>query len=340
VTRALLLVALALAVVPGATGADGAKTIGTRGRVAEISADGARVAIHAVLGDNPGCDAASIWTPATGKVVRLADTPCGKRQSEDEYDQLTLAGSRVVWTDYDFGNHAYCTGPYTASVTNPKPANSVKCPEAPDNQDLYWEYKGDGNLLVARSYTLCEANCAPDFSRTYDADVTIWSVGAGGLTKLLTPKDDTKLLDADAGRILLWDPTKKLLVLNAAGKQVASLAVNSKVAWLSGPGRVSVPGVAKGGVEALFTYDLATGALVETCTLAPGATMQDVENGLAVYITPGKVHLLTIATNADRVVARQQRLAYADLEPGGVFYAYNVPGGGSKPGRVTYLSLR
>jgi hypothetical protein len=30
----------------------------------------------------------------------------------------------------------------------------------------------------------------------------------------------------------------------------------------------------------------------------------------------------------------------ADLEPGGVFYAYNVPGGGSKPGPVTFVPLK
>ena len=67
--------------------------------------------------------------------------------------------------------------------------------------------------------------------------------------------------------------------------------------------------------------------------------MQDVENGYAVYFAGTEVHLLTIATNADRVVARAKGLVQADLEPGGLFYAYNVPGGGSKPGRVTYVPL-
>jgi hypothetical protein len=52
------------------------------------------------------------------------------------------------------------------------------------------------------------------------------------------------------------------------------------------------------------------------------------------------VHLLTLATRADRVVARQRGLVQADLEPGGLFYAYNVPHGGPKPGRVTFLPLK
>ena len=49
------------------------------------------------------------------------------------------------------------------------------------------------------------------------------------------------------------------------------------------------------------------------------------------------MHLLTLATSRDRVVARQKGLIQADLEPQGLFYAYNVPGGGSKPGRVTFV---
>jgi hypothetical protein len=332
VRPAVLLVALALAVVPGAAGGSATKTIGTRGTVLSISADGDRVAIRAVVYGHPDCDSGSVWQPATGKVVRFQDAPCGPKQSDRQYDALTLAGTRAVWTDYDYGNHAYCNGPFTATLAKPKPTNFGECPPQPDNTDLIWEYKGDGGLLISRSYTLCELDCEP-YDRIYDADVRIWSVSTG-LRKLAAPKDDTKLLDADAGRILLRDPGKKLLVLNAAGKQVASLAIDAKAAWLSGASRVSIP-----TGTTLRTYDVATGALAETCVLAKGAKLQDVEGGLAVYLTPGEVHLLTIATNADRVVARQKGLVQADLEPAGLFYAYNVPGHGAKPGRVAFVPV-
>ena len=103
-------------------------------------------------------------------------------------------------------------------------------------------------------------------------------------------------------------------------------------AWLDGPGHVSVSAGTK-----LTTYDLATGKVTGTCTLAAGAKVQDVENGYAVYFAATEVHLLTIATNADRVVARVKGLVQADLEPGGLFYAYNVPAGGAKPGRVAFV---
>lgn len=308
-----------------------AKTIGTRGAVVSISADGSRVAIHAQVEGDPGCDSGSVWQPATGKIVRLQDTLCGKKASDDQYDALTLAGSRVAWADYDFGNHAYCNGPYIATLATPKPSATGECPDEPDNTDLYWEFKGDGSLFVARSYFLCEVNCEEDFTRTFDDQVEIWRVG-GGLTKLLAAKDDTKLLDADAGRILLRDPAKKLLVLNAAGKQVGTVPLDAMAAWLSGPGEVSI----QTGTT-LHTYDAATGKLAETCALKQGAQIQDVEGGLAVYLTPGEVHLLAIAANRDRVVAKAKGLVQADLEPAGLYYAYNVPHGGTKPGRVAFV---
>ena len=225
--RLALLAALALAVVPGAQGAGAAKTIGTRGKVVEISADGSRVAIHAAIEGEPNCNSGSVWQPTTGKVTRFQDAPCGKRASENQYDSLTLAGSRVVWTDYDYGNHAYCNGPYIATLTQPKPGATGECPDEPDNSDMYWEYKGDGSLLVARSYFLCEANCEQDYNATFDDQVEIWRVSAR-MTKLLAAKDDTKLFDVDAGRILLRDPSKKLLVLSAAGKQVGTVAVDRR----------------------------------------------------------------------------------------------------------------
>jgi hypothetical protein len=333
--RTALAVALALLLVPSAAGGSATRTIGTRGRVVEISADGGRVTIHAVLAGEPDCNSGSVWQPSTGKVVRFQDTPCGKRASDQQYDSLTLAGTRAVWTDYDFGNHAYCAGPYTATLAKPKPVDTGKCPGQPGNEDLYWEYKGDGGLLVARSYTRCEASCPPNFDRTYDAGVTIWSIGAR-LAKLVAAKDDTKLLDGDAGRILLLDPAKKLLVLNASGTQVGAVAPAGRgAAFMSGSAQVV--GVSKGST--LTVYDVASGQAVKTVTMKGQGKLFDVENGVAAYFSGTQVRLLTLATGRDRLVATQKGLVQADLEPSGLYYAYNVPGGGPKPGRVTFVPL-
>jgi hypothetical protein len=332
--RLAALLAAALVMVPAAGGATGAKTIGTRGAVDSISADGGRVAIHAQLGDDPRCDFGAVWQPSRA-VIRLGSRDTCPQSQDAEFVGLTLAGDVAVWTNYDFGSHAYCVGPFVAGLRTLRAFATGACPAEPANSDMYWEYKGSAGLLVARSYTRCEASCAPDFSKTYDASVVLWSVGPRGLTKLVAEPNATKLLDVDAGRILLRDPARKLLVLNAAGKQVGTLPVEAGAAWLDGAARVSTP-----VATTLRTYDVATGRVVGTCTMKRGAKVQDVENGRAVYIAGAEVHLLTIATNADRVIARQRGLVQADLEPGGLFYAYNVPRGGPKPGRVAYLPLK
>jgi hypothetical protein len=154
------------------------------------------------------------------------------------------------------------------------------------------------------------------------------------LKKILAAKDDTKLFDVDAGRILLVDPSKKLLVLNPTGKQVGVVTpAEPGAAFLSGAQQVV--SVAKG--TTLNTYDVATGKLVKTSRMKGEAKLMDVENGVGVYFAATEVHLLTIATNRDRMVARQRGLVQADLEPAGLYYAYNVPGGGTRPGRVTFV---
>jgi hypothetical protein len=334
--RALLAAGAVLILVPGAVAASpAARTLGTRGAVESISADGGRVAIHARLGDDPRCDFGSLWQPGVNRIYHLGRRSC-PQSSDAEFDALTVSGDLTAWTNYEYGNHAYCVGPYVATLRPPRTVATGGCPEEPDNEDLYWEYKGSGGLLVARSWTQCESSC--DKPGTYDASPAFFFVTAGGLRRFLGAKDDTKLLDVDARRILLLDPAgadSKLLVLNAAGTQIDTLPVNVKRAWLDGRSRV----LALIG-RTLTTFDIAGGRIVETGTVKKGATIQDVENGYAVYFAGNEVHLLTIATNADRVVARQRGLVEADLEPHALFYAYNVPGGGAKPGRVTYLPLK
>ena len=85
-----------------------------------------------------------------------------------EYQEIALAGTRAAWIDYDTGNHVYCVGPIIATTAKPKPVDSGTCPDEPDNEDMYWEFDGDGGLLVARSYIDCESSCGPDFNGTYD----------------------------------------------------------------------------------------------------------------------------------------------------------------------------
>lgn len=323
--------AVALVGVSGAVGAAKPKVIGTRGEVLSISADGGNVAIHAATKTARPCDSGSVWTPASGKVVRLVDENCSKNGADRHFMELTIAGSRAAWTDYDYGNHAYCIGPVTATLSAPRARDSGVCPDEPDNEDMYVEYRGDGSLLVGRSWLQCDSSCGPDYTGSYQDDVALYTISSR-VKKLAGEKRNTDLLDVDAGRILLR-VKKTLYVLDGSGKQRATFAVPGQgAAFMNGAGQVSVPSGA-----ALLTYDASTGKVAETCTMKPGAKVWDVEDGLAVYSVGSELHLLTIANNRDRVVTTAKTLVGADLEPGGLFWAYNVPGRGTKPGRVSFL---
>lgn len=323
--------AVALVAVPGAVGAAKPKVIGTRGEVISISADGGNVAIHAATKTARPCDSGSVWTPASGKIVHFVDENCTKNGADRHFAALTLAGSRAAWADYNYGNHAYCIGPVTATIAAPRASNSGVCPDEPDNEDMYLEYKGDGSLLVGRSWLQCDSSCEPDYTGSYQDDVVLYTV-TSKVTKLGAEKRNTDLLDVDAGRILLR-VKKTLSVLDGSGKQVATFAAPGQgAAFMNGADQVSVP-----SGTTLQTYDAATGKVAETCRMKPGAKVWDVEDGLAVYSVGSELHLLTIATNRDRVVTTAKTLVQADLEPSGLFWAYNVPGAGTKPGRVSFI---
>lgn len=330
---ALAVAAVALLAAPAAspTRSTTGKTIGLRGSAQSIAADGSRVAIRAWAKD---CASGAVWEPATNKVVRF--TAAHGCAPDIEFDSLTLAGSRVAWVDFDTGNHAYCQGPFTATLSSPKATNLGECPFEPDNQDLYWDFDGDGSLLVARSYTLCEADCAPDYSRIYDASPVLYRVSASA-TKLAGLKDDTKLLDVSGSRILLLERPGTLVLYSAAGKRGLAIAAGAGTGGLGGDDVVGVKERTK-----LTVYDGKTGTAKATRTLVGNAKFRDAEGGLVAYVSSTvfgtAVRVLRLADGRDRVVAKLKGFVDLDLEPTGLFYAWNAAKG-DKPGRVTFMPM-
>jgi hypothetical protein len=330
---ALVVVAVALLAAPAAspTGSATGTTIGLRGSAQSIAADGSRVAIRTYL---KNCASGAVWQPATNKVVRFA----GARgcTPDIEFDSLTLAGSRVAWVDFDTGNHAYCQGPFTATISSPKAKNLGTCPDEPDNEDLYWDFDGDGPLLVARSYTLCEADCEPDYSRIYDDAPTLYRVGASA-TKFADLKDDTKLLDVSASRILLLERPGTLVLYSAAGKRGLAIQAGAGTGGFSGGDVVGVKERTK-----LTVYDGKIGSVKTAWTLQGNAKFRDADAGLVAYVSSTvfgtSLRVLRLADGRDRVVAKLKGFVDLDLEPTGLFYAWNEAKG-EKPGRVTFVPM-
>jgi hypothetical protein len=329
----LAVAAVALLAAPAASPTERAtgKTIGLRGSAQSVAADGSRVAIRVWDGK---CASGAVWEPVTNKVVRFAAARgC---DPDIEFDSLTLAGSRVVWVDFNTGNHAYCQGPFTATLSSPKAKNLGRCPDEPDNQDLYWDFDGDGSLLVARSYTLCEANCAPDYSRIYDDSPTLYRLGASA-KKLADLNDDTKLLDVAGSRILLLERPGTLVLYSAAGDRGLAITAGAGTGGFSGGDVVGVKERTK-----LTVYDGKTGSVKTTRTLLGLAKFRDAEGGLVAYVSSTvfgtSLRVLRLADGRDRVVAKLKGFVDLDLEPSGLFYAWNASKG-EKPGRVTFVPI-
>src|SRR5204862_6122431 len=127
----------------------------------------------------------------------------------------------------------------------------------------------------------------------------------------------------------------KLGIYGLAGK--ALVTVNSGVVDQA---RLAGPDLVVRNAARLRVYDAASGKLRATWKLASRSAspfLGDVDSGIAVYQVGSALHLLRLDNGRDRVFRQVKGLIAARLEPGGLFYAYNVQTGGAKPGRVTFV---
>ena len=305
------------------------------GRVVSIAADGGTVAVHVLVSQSAfaSCDAGSLWTPASGAVVALRDAPCGSAGASDlEYQAIALAGKVAVWSDYDFGNHAYCSGPYTATAAKPAPVDLGNCTE--EDSGVFWRYAGSGGLLVASRWLRCAFDCGPGYNFAGDVDVRLFRVRAGSLARIASLPDNATFQDADAGRILLRLHSGALRVLDPAGITLAEFPAHAGTAVLGGTQWVAV---LKG--TSVFVYDERTGRPAATYRVPARSRLPDAEGATLAYLAPREIHLLDLATGRDRVAVRQEGLVGADLEPGGIFSAWNDSGDKSRPGHLGFTAL-
>jgi hypothetical protein len=319
---------------PGA----GSKTIGTRGSVLSISADGARVAVQTELKRKQTCQSAAAWTPGTGAIVHFGGASCIPADEHgSRHDALTLAGTRVAWVDYDYGNHAYCDGPYTATLANPKP---VAIPGDCDGTsgDEYYTFFGDGDFLVMSSSVFCEIDgeCGSDENGNAlpagDYDVTLARLVGATPKPILKPINNREVIDANAGRALVWESPGKLIVYSAAGNVLASFTTGKAPPYV---GALDGDTVVFPRGRVLTVGSIASGS-TKQLTMAAEGKLRDVDGGVAVYTAGIAIHLLTLASGRDRVFTSVRSLVDAQLEPAGLFYAANS-GKGPKPGRVTFV---
>ena len=88
------------------------------------------------------CDAATAWKPESGRVFRFGAPRARRRPNSDNLVRPTFGGGHSAFVNYQFWNHAYCDGPYVASLARPKPVSRHRCSEK--DADTYWQFYGGG----------------------------------------------------------------------------------------------------------------------------------------------------------------------------------------------------
>jgi hypothetical protein len=119
VKRGLWLIA-GLGLAAATAGPSAAATVQSPGVVEALAMDGGRIAFAAGA-SRRDCDRVRIWTPATGRVVRLGRaTPCVETSTGTGIASVAIAGTRALWLHYTGGNIREWRL-YTATTTRPRP---------------------------------------------------------------------------------------------------------------------------------------------------------------------------------------------------------------------------
>lgn len=355
---------IAIAVLPAlsATAAPAVSTtvLKTAGRVLFLAADGGRVAV-ATAATSTSCDRIVVWTPAkktTSGFGTGTNCPPGGSTSGGEFlGELALAGTRLAWVEAYQGNLQDLV--LKTRVLGKKKAKEVAFAENHSGAeggvdgDYLGNLYGDGSLLayniwevctayppdweVDPSYPMCEdVQAAGDEPEEVVRGQKLLRISAKGKgISVKSGTDSFGVVDVDAGRIATRQATGGITILGSAGGVLGTVPVPAGElagAALSG----TTLAVLRNG--ALEVYDAATGALEKTLPLAAGAELTDLQGDLAVYLAGTAVHVVDLQTGEDALFGTSPAGPVdAELEPGGLTYAYNVSG--AKLGRVVFVPL-
>jgi len=296
--------ALLLALAGAAHSARTSGSLTVRGTIAALAADGHLVAAHLVP---PGkaCDRVLLWKGA-GKAISI---PAGC--NDTEVTSLALAGTRALWANYDYGNHAYCRL-LTATTARPRATALPFC--QPDEADTYvGGLAGDGSLLVFSDWF--------DFLQQGDIKgIELRRVDGNRTRKILGGPTARIVTSVSSGLISILGSAGAVGVVRSDGSLVHRFGVKAQNAKLDGPGTV----VIRTGAT-LTPWDLGTGVDGAPRTMKGGslARLEDVQSGIAVYVLQRGVHLLRLSDGHDVVVRRAGTgPVHAQLEAPGLFWSH------------------
>lgn len=345
-TAAFAVLGALTVVLAASAGTPKTVTTGVAGSVDGIAVDGGLVAIASRYeGGGTVCDRVGVWNPTKGTSLRLAGKDGGCRKvgagSDDGVVGLGFAGGRAVWAEYDYGNHAYCSDVWTATVSKPTPVTvgAAPCTGAlGGTTGESFAYGGSGSFFAVLSFTYCDVvECQDESGSDLPAggyDPVLWRLSGTKLTKLKALADRTVLLDADATRVVVRSAKGAVSVLDTKGAVKAELAFGKGEALAA---RLAGSRLVVHVAKALRLVE-PSGKVVRTFNVPAGASLTGATATLAAYVSAGVVHVVRLSDGRDRTVGSARGFVAARLTSAGLAYAWNVPGGGAKPGRVAWVT--
>jgi hypothetical protein len=284
--------------------------------ISRLVADGSAVVAAEGVG-NAIC--AEVWKPP---VRSLTTFPCTVNPLG-----FGFAGDRVVWSEHGFGHVTGRVWVGTNNAPNFQPVTGVS--DIEPTSDVF----GNGALIAFDSWGPCgpgERTCAPKTNgRLYRLD-GMNAIEIGSSTGGLTP------LAVDDGRILVDHENGTLELMRSNGSPLQTFHVylgDFLGAKLQGHDVVVLKHAT------IADYDAESGALLREWTFVTSVDrrLDDVQDGIAVYVSGTQVHLLRLSDGHEAVITVPgDGPVLAQLEPSGLFYSYTADDP-KYPGRVAFV---
>jgi hypothetical protein len=275
--------------------------VATDGRIAALAMDGTRVAV-AVRDPAGVCDSVQFWNIPWAYMSRLTDAhskTCPTGHAQGGITSVALSGVRAEWVTTYGHRSKLLTATIVACRQRLLAASSAGSPS---------HLAGHGTLLVysAASGTSVVAGTSqrrltPTAARAVAVDGNrLALLRADGQVELREPATSTARSPAQ---------TPTLTIAPTAAREIA--LQGNQLAVLSATRRLEV-------------YDARSGAHLHTWMLPAGARGLDVQFGIATVSVGHRVEAVRLSTGRTAVVARAPAPVQAQIEAGGVAYAYSV----------------
>ncbi len=304
-----------------------ADTVATRTPVADLSADGNRVAFI-VKWTAIDCDHVVVWTPAPRDLDRFGapTTKCDPSTGAGEKG-VELAGSRAAWQEIrGCGND--CEIVVQSATLDQRARVALTSHAIGNTEDFDFGLHGDGDLLVFNEgSSLMRVGGGRE---TCGFTSSFSTTAAKICTTLRKGAHAAPVESVSAGMIAIREPDA-VAVLDAHGALVRVFPFGRDEVRA---GRLDGARLVVARPAVLEVYDVATGKSQLQRPLPAGYRLTDVDGGIAVLRKDDTIMLLRLDDGRSFTLTPGRGHRFAELEAPGLYYSYATATG---EGRVEFM---